>query len=359
MPNLLIAGHFGAGNVGDDAILVGFADGISRVGGFEITAMSGSPEDTFRNYNIRGIPRKNLAAFNEALSQTDALVFAGGSIFQDATSVASAMFYASLVKRAKKAGKKVFLVGQGVGPLTKFLSKRAAASAFNMADGIVVRDPISAQTLRDLGVKRPIKMGADSAFLLSPNRDGGENFQVGDRKSIGIAPKLIGRGLKESVALFGEFTRLVFQSNYMPIMIAMDRNEDTPLIQAINESQGGRIPDLRKVHRPQDIQARIQRMDAVVAVRLHAAILAASVGTPSLMISYDPKVSAFAKLIEAPCVPAEGLTSSRLLENFQLFMKNRERYVAATERQRAELVKLAEVNVETVVESLKGNVVAA
>lgn len=358
MPSLLLAGHFGAGNIGDDAILAGFADGMSRYGDFELTAMSDDPQDTYRNTRLRSIPRKNMNEFSATLEKCDALVFAGGSIFQDVTSVRSAVFYATLIKKAKKAGKKVILVGQGVGPLTKFLSKRAATGAFNLADTIVVRDPASMQLLRDMGVKRPVKVGADLAFLMSPMDAVEQDYGLADRKTIGIAPKSFGKNPKEATALFGEFTRMVFQASYMPLMIGMDRNEDVPLIQAISDSQGGKIPDLRKVTRPQDLQARIKRMSAVVSVRLHGGVLAASAGTPVFLVNYDPKVSAFAKEIEAPSIGLEGLTPTRLFENFQQFMKNHDRHAKTIELKRGELLKRAELNIEAVVECLKGAAVA-
>jgi polysaccharide pyruvyl transferase WcaK-like protein len=259
-----------------------------------------------------------------------------------------------MVKKAKKAGKKVFLVGQGVGPLNKFISKRAAASAFAMADGIVVRDPTSAQAIKNLGVSRPVRLGADPAFLMPPGVVEESQYGVGDRKTIGIAPRIFGKGVKEVTAIFGEFARSLFQSNYMPVMIAMDRNEDGPLIQAISDAQGGKIPDLRKLPTPGQVVAQMARMDAVVSVRLHGAVLATCAGTPAMMVSYDPKVAAFAKLLEiGAAIPAEGLTAARLFENFQTFMKARERNVQIIERKRTELQTLAEVNVELVLESLK------
>lgn len=354
MPNLLLAGHFGCGNLGDDAIMNGFAEAVIRQG-LEITAMSGAPEETFRNYGYPSIGRKDSEAYTRALATCDAVVFAGGSIFQDVTSMRSAIYYATMIKKAKKAGKPVFLVGQGVGPLNRFLSKRAAASAFMLADAIVVRDPASAQALKGLGVNRPIRVGADPAFLMPPAKVEESQYGVGDRKTIGIAPRVFGKGIKEVTAIFGEFARNLFQSNYMPVMIAMDRNEDGPLIQAISDSQGGKIPDLRKLPTPSQLVARIGRMDAVVSVRLHGSVLATCAGTPSLAIAYDPKVAAFAKLLELnPAIPIEGLTSARLFENFQAFMKSRDRNLQIVERRKAELTKLAEVNVETVIESLKG-----
>lgn len=357
MAQILMAGHFGAGNVGDDAIMLGFLEGLGQ-SGVEATVMSGTPEETFRSYGVRGIPRKDKGAFASELENIDALVFAGGSIFQDVTSVKSAIFYASLVKKAKQAGKKVYLVGQGVGPLTSFFGKRAAIGAFNAADAVVVRDPISAQTLKDLGVRRPVSVGADLAFLLQPpppSSGGDSSFAVADMKSVGVAPRMWGKNSKEVVACFGEFCRLMFQARYVPVLIPMDRHQDTPMIQAICDAQGGKIPDLRKITSPTQLQARLSRMEAIVSMRLHGGILAATVGVPSLMVSYDPKVTAFAKSIDGPqALPIEGLSAQRLFENFQSFIKDRDRYAQIIDRKRSELTRQAMVNVQVVVEGLKG-----
>lgn len=348
MPNLLIAGHFGCGNLGDDAILVGFAHGLEGTG-FEMTVMSGSPEETFRTYGYRCIPRMDGAAFAKEVSRCDALVFAGGSVFQDATSVQSVAYYQNLVKKAKKAGKKVFMLGQGVGPLNNFLGKRLAASAFNSSDIVVVRDPNSVSTLKSLGVKVPIKVGADLAFLL-PDKIAAEEaqaFTIGDMKSIGIAPRPFGKDKKMVVGLFGELCRLLFQSKMMPVLIEMDRNIDGPLIDEISKQQGGKIPDLRKQQTPMQLQGRMSRLDGVIAMRLHAGILATTVGVPPLMLNYDPKVAAFAKMLDiGGNVSIENLTAQRLFDAFQSFYRDRDRNAKILQRKREEFRKLAEVNIQ-------------
>ena len=95
-------------------------------------------------------------------------------------------------------------------------------------------------------------------------------------------------------------------------------------------------------------------MDTVVAVRLHAGILATTVGVPPLLISYDPKVSAFAKMLDfGTQIDIEGLTAPRLYEHFTAFMKDRERVQKILLRKREELIKLAEVNVEVVRDGLR------
>lgn len=353
--HILVAGHFGCGNLGDDAILLGFVAGMGD--GTDMTVMSGAPEETYRNYGLRSIPRKDLNAFGEALQECDALVFAGGSIFQDATSARSAIFYGELVKRAKKAGKRVIMVGQGVGPLNSFFGKRAATAAFNMADYIVTRDPGSVSTLKSLGVKRPIKVAADLAFLMPPLREDteGQSFAVGNMKTVGISPRPFGKDKKSQVQLFGELSRMLFQANYLPVLIEMDREHDAPLIIEISKSQGGKVPEIRKLQTPMQLQSRMSRMDAVIAMRLHAGILATTVGVPALMVSYDPKVASFAKMLDmGTSVSIEGLTANRLFESFVQFHKERERNLKILERKRAELRKAAELNVEMVLDSLSG-----
>lgn len=353
MPQLLLAGYLGSGNLGDDAMMLGFTHALG--GGYDIRVLSGKPEETYRIYNYTSIPRKDMKLVEDAIKKCDALVFPGGSIFQDVTSQLSAKYYADLVSIAKKANKKVFLLGQGVGPLTGMFGKRWAAGAFNAADVITVRDPISLQTLKNIGVTKPARVTADSAFLL-PQPLGSEDetgFSVGNMKSVGIAPRPLGK--KDDVAgLFSELCRLMYQSGTVPVLIEMDKAEDGPLIEEIHKKQGGRIPQIRNLQTPMQFQGRIRRMEAVIAMRLHAGILATTVNIPSLMVSYDPKVSAFAKLLEiGPALDFTNLSPARLFDTFTSFMKDRERNMKIVERKREEMINLAMQNVELVREMVK------
>lgn len=354
MAKLLLAGHFGCGNLGDDAIFMGLIFGLGDAN-YEFTILSGNPEETFRNYGIRSVNRMDFGVVEQELAKCDALVFPGGSVFQDVTSVRSVAYYSRIVKMAKKAGKKVIMVGQGVGPLTRFFGKRMAAAAFNMADKIVVRDPMSVSALREMGVTKPMAVGADSAFLL-PEPHGIEEasgFAVGTMRTIGIAPRPFGKDKKKAIQVFGDLARLVFQANMVPVLIEMDKNHDGPLILEISKAQGGKIPDLRKLPNPMQLQGRMARMDAVIAMRLHAGILATTVGVPAMMINYDPKVAAFAKMLDfGSSIGVENITAQRIFDSFQTFLKEKERNLRTLERKREEFRKLAQLNVTAIDESL-------
>ncbi len=354
MARILLAGYFGCGNIGDDAILLGAVEGL-RNSPHDLAALSGSPEETYRTHGITAYARKDMKAVHQAISSRDALVFAGGSIFQDVTSVRSVYYYANLVKIAKSMGKKVIFVGQGVGPVTRYFGKRWTAASFNQADAIVVRDPASAATLSKLGVKKKVRLAADPAFLLPPVAaiDEGRGFGLGDMKAVGLAPRPLGKQTKQVVELFGGLARLLFQANMMPYLIEMDRDADRPLIDAIEKQQGGKIPDLRKIGSPIDMQKRLSRMDTVIAMRLHAGILATTVGVPPYMLSYDPKVSAFAKMLDFNAVSdLENATPQRVFDGFMTFQKSRERNIALLQSKNEEFVKLARINIDAILEML-------
>lgn len=356
MATVLLAGYFGAGNLGDDALMQGYVLAMRSAGMDEdFQVLAGAPDVIQRYYNLPGWDRKNMKQVNEAISRCDVLVFPGGSIFQDATSSRSVIYYRELVMRAKKAGKKVLLLGQGVGPLTTFFGKRLAVEAFKAADVVSVRDPGSLATLQGLGVNRNVQVTADSAFLLPPPPDiSGEVYGVAGMKSIGIAPRPFGKG-KETVALFADLCGLIFRAQMVPVLIEMDRIEDGAMIDEIEKKAGGRISHIQKIDVASTAQIRLARMDGVISMRLHAAILASTVGVPPFIVSYDPKTVAFAKLLGLPAPPnIEGLTAQRLFDLFVQHQKEAERNRQIVQRSVAELVKLAQGNIELSQRVLRG-----
>lgn len=332
-------------------MLVGFAQGLGP--GFDLTVLSGSPEETYRLHGLRAIPRRDFKKIKQEIRGCDALVFPGGSVFQDVTSTKSVLYYAQLVKLARKAGKKVLLLAQGVGPLNGFIGRRATVAAYQAADVVTVRDPASAALLQSLGYRGNIRITADMGFLMHPGKEtDGAHFAVGNMTTVGIAPRPH-KDKKAVVRLFGDLAKLLFQANMMPVLIEMDRNEDGPLIAEISKVQGGKIPDIRRLQIPQQAQQRIARMDSLIAMRLHAGILAVSVGVPPFMVSYDPKVAAFAKLMELPfAANVEGLNAQRLFELFSAFQRERERNLKIIARKRDEMVNLARQNIDILRESL-------
>ncbi|MCC6404482.1 MAG: polysaccharide pyruvyl transferase CsaB [Fimbriimonadaceae bacterium] len=351
MARLLLAGYFGCGNLGDDALLLAMI-GSAKSHSFQV--LTASQEMMMRKYGLPGVPRKDFGAIGQALDSCDALVFPGGSVFQDVTSTASVLYYSKLVSLAKKKGKKVVMLSQGVGPLTSFFGKRAAMGAFDAADAVAVRDPDSERTLRTLGHRGRVEVTADLAWLLPPQGRSGEAFGVAASKTIGIAPRPWGKG--GAVAeLFAETARGLSQRGFMPVFIEMDQESDGPLLSEIGKRLGGKAPEIKNLDSPRTVQQRMARMDAVIAMRLHAGILAALEGVPTYLVSYDPKVTALAPALGlAAPLRIDGLKSTRLVEGFASFIQDSERIAAALPKRVEALRAAAERNIEVLDRALAG-----
>lgn len=349
MANLLLAGYFGCGNLGDDAILLGFLNGIAGKG-HEIQTLCGSPDRVMNAYGVRGIPRLDFNEVGRALDDTDALVFPGGSIFQDVTSMRSVAYYYKLVAMAKKRGKKVVMLGQGVGPLNGMIGRTLSAKAFNLADAVVVRDPGSSDTLRKIGYKGMPRLAADPAFLL-PTPQVEEDlprFGVAGMKTVGISVRPFGKDKgKAVIETFAELTRILFSNGWMPVLIEMDSAMDRSVISAIGKANGGKVPEIKNLQSPIDVQKRMTRMDAVIAMRLHAGILASTVGLAPFMVSYDPKVTALTNLLGLPAPPTvENLNAGRIFDLFKDFQSRQESMAKTMETRRQQLVEQARGNID-------------
>ncbi|HLO98659.1 MAG TPA: polysaccharide pyruvyl transferase CsaB [Fimbriimonas sp.] len=354
MSRIVLAGYIGCGNLGDDSVMIGVVDGLGL--GHEYLVLSGDPNDTFRHYAMHGVPRMNLKEVEAAIKESDALVFPGGSIFQDVTSVKSTIYYAGLIKMAKKHNKKVLLLNQGVGPLNTWMGKNQTRNAMSLADLIVVRDPGSLKTLQSIGVDKKIHVGADSALILrEPIReDDGSSYGIGGMKAVALAPRPWKKKGVDIIELFGETSRLLFNAGFVPTLLEMDPKEDWKILEAITKQQGGRIPYLRNLGSSRMVQFRLARMDGVIAMRLHAGILAATVGVPPLMLNYDPKVAAFAKQLDiGPALTIEDLTPARLFETFMSHHKQKEQEKVVILKKREELRDEAMKGIELAKEFLK------
>jgi polysaccharide pyruvyl transferase CsaB len=348
--NILLAGYYGCGNIGDDAMWLALTQQFEP-SAVKWTVASGVPGKTHRLFGVDAIPRKDMGEIKTAIQQSDTLVFAGGSIFQDATSQRSVLYYSQLVSMAKKAGKKVILLSQGVGPLTQFFSKRWARSAFEAADLITVRDADSLRALKELGVTKQAFASADLAWLLPMPKadDTGIGFSVGTMKSVGVAPRVPVKGdMKVWTKFYAELMQQLFRMQVMPVLIEMDEGADDALINAIDKLLDTKSPHISKLDSPLVLQQRLRRMDAVLAVRLHAGILAAGCEVPVAFLSYDPKVTSAAKNLQAPMLPlSENLKPDRAAALVADLLKNRDQTLRNQQErvrlQRAEAMKSVEL----------------
>ena len=166
---VLLAGAFGQGNPGDEALLTAFVDALP---GAELLATSSAPEETEARHGLPALARHDVRALARALRAADAVVFAGGTIFKRLHPSSGRPPLALLARGAALAGavkaqrKLLAIVGAGAGPLDGRVAPRLARSMVRAADLLVLRDDESAARLAAAGAPAPMRVGADAAWTL-------------------------------------------------------------------------------------------------------------------------------------------------------------------------------------------------
>jgi len=312
-----VIGYYGRWNLGDDLMARDFA--VSLAGhGREARLLIG---DAYLDKIVSGpgvttAPRSGLALFR-ALIWCDELVFAGGTIFHDSYGDAEARryirhlwTYAALLHAARLLGKKVRLVGVGVGPLRRDTARQAAAVATGAAHTIYVRDQASRDEVAGLQSFDPdaIIVGPDLAWL------GADHLSAAGR---GRAPEArLGLSLLD-MAQFLEPD--VAETFWTPVRKAIARKlEADPdlhltifafwtapgrpgdhaiarrFVQNLPEAVRPRAEIFAYSGDPDALVDKLATCRAILATRFHAAVLAQALGRPYAVISYNRKVSDFA-----------------------------------------------------------------
>ena len=353
---ILISGYYGFSNAGDEAVLSMIVSGLREESGgsIDISVLSASPAETASTYGVDAVPRMSPKYVMAALSECDLLISGGGSLLQDATSLKSLMYYLTVIRMAQIKQKKVMILGQGIGPLKRWISRRTVADVLNHVDCITVRDPQSAELLVKIGVKKPeITITADSTLLLEPS-------PVEEVDSLltetGLAPDtdIIAvslRGWDAAPGLIDEMIvaleKLSLRISARILFINMHMPGDKHISERAKENIWSAVVQPR-IWTAQQLVGVLGRCRLVIGMRLHALILAAAAGTPSIGIAYDPKVEQFCLSAGQDCISLKDVIAGHLLE----------KVTKAWERQDESALSIAE-KLPAMREAAKQNIIKA
>ena len=293
---VLLCGYYGEHNLGDDALLEALLALLPA--GVVPLVTAHDALQVQQRFGVATVQRRSLKAVLLGLSLSRALVFGGGSLLQDATSFRSLIYYAVLIAAARLQGKPVLLWAQGLGPLRRRPSRRLVRLLLGAVSGCSWRDPESAQLAARLGRRAP--HGGDAVWTLPPGcwRGRGGPIVLCWRPT----PLLQGQAwrpyLQAIAALAQQHDRIV-------LWLPFHGDQDRGLLESLRDQ--GLISDgllrrsrLVEVERPQQALALFETAGLVVAMRLHALILAGLAGAPVAALSYDPKVQACATGLTCP-----------------------------------------------------------
>lgn len=291
---VLLSGYYGAGNLGDEALLAGLAAGlIAR--GHEPVVLSVDPAATRALHGVAAVHR--YSGLLPALLRADALVSGGGGLLQDATSGRSLAYYLGTLRLARALRKRTVVYGQSLGPFTTSGRERTRRALTDVP--LALRDKESVALASGMGFRSVLV--ADPALLmpLPPglSQDDGPGRRAG--RPVVLAP----RGGQEALndALAG-LARTLAAEGVPLAAIAFQPRQDGPAVAKLAEA----APSIavRAVATPAEALFAMSDARYVVSVRLHGCILAARLGIGFAGLSYDPKVKGFLSQAAAPAFTA-------------------------------------------------------
>lgn len=285
---LLLSGYYGFSNLGDEAILAGLTRELTRRG-HSVTVLSADPAETAERYGVQASHRTR--GLVPAVLRSDAVVSGGGGLLQDATSARSLTYYLSVLRLARRLGKKVAVYGQSLGPLSPEGRGRVARALRDVP--AFWRDEVSRSLARELGLDD--RATADAALLLAPERPAGADANG----PVLLVPRAGHPAYNKALA---RVARALMSEGTPVAAAALHAGHDDAEVEALKRVAPGL--QVWTTGSPEELLVLLPNASFVVSARLHGCVLAAAAGVGFAALSYDPKVAGFAERFAAPTFAA-------------------------------------------------------
>jgi polysaccharide pyruvyl transferase CsaB len=298
LSRVVIAGYYGAGNAGDEAILAGVLTILRRrMPGLNATVISADPAHTAAHYGVAAIFKSDKPAIIAAVRDCDLVVLGGGGLLHDHWPMdignlfadpAAHISYPAYAALAALFNKPLELFAIGVGPLTTSAGRQYTRMVCDQAQAITVRDAESKALLEELGVdSQRIALTPDPAFLLTAPT-ASLQFQ---RPVLGVALRNWNTNdwEAETAAALDEFLN---RRGGSVLLLPFERSTDTEVANSVRSRM--RFQDRAHIFcgagDPAQLAGAIGSTDVVLGMRYHSVLFAMRQGVPVVGLAYDPKV---------------------------------------------------------------------
>jgi len=328
-----ISGYYGSKNHGDDALLAAIVNDLRAVKkDVRLVVFSKRPRETAKLHGVKSVHTFNFIRIISFLKNTGLLISGGGTLVQDQTSTKSLVYYLFIMNRAVANGAKLMLYACGVGPLRHEKNRARAAKTLKKAELITLRDEMSLEALREIGItekEQRIVITADAVFGLKyvAGRDAvrraelagvrGKYFCVAVRGWKRLKPDF-----EDVIAGFADY--ISDKYGYAALFIPMQPARDTDIskrIMARAKHEGFILEGSQSVN---CLLGVVANSEFVLGMRLHTIIYAAKTGTPVIGLAYDPKINGMMDIFEQKFyMDVEKLTLDGLIEYADMIVANR------------------------------------
>jgi polysaccharide pyruvyl transferase CsaB len=330
MKRVVVAGYYGFGNTGDEAILGAMlADLYEREPGLSAVVLAEDTAATAATHGVAAIHWRDVAGIAAAIRDADLVLLGGGGLFQDTLAFDPAAiltprhhgvsFYGGIPLLAAALGKPCALYAVGIGPLNTDAGRAGTRAAVSRAGLVTVRDAESKAQLVGLGLDAErIHVTADPAFGLAPAGAPRAEARLGvalRHWDLGVDPAAWEAEVARALDAFldeagGACVFVPFQ--------ALDQGltNDVAVARRVRDRMrnAARAIVLEDLRSPAETAAVVAGCDVVLGMRLHSIVLAMSAGVAAVALAYDPKVRVAMVEAGAPeqVIALEGVTAPAL-----------------------------------------------
>ncbi|WP_426734672.1 polysaccharide pyruvyl transferase family protein [Glutamicibacter sp. 2E12] len=321
---VIISGFYGARNLGDEMILKSISSRIRQADpAAQVYVAAESPTNVESRHGLQAFDRKLHEVSAYQVKTAAAVVLGGGGLWHDYTfergGGLAALFnggkismagFGILPMMAKVVGAEFHVVGLGVGPLTDKYAVDTVRFLANQANSIYVRDPESESLLTEVvglnsdqvfsapdtvyGVEIPALKSHDER-LKQLQRTGysvlGLNLRPWAAENMVDIARTVSRAIISlEKKLRAEGKKLAVVSLPMQAGVRMDRAAVGEVFRRLPKSvETIELSADGEISLEQYLSA-LESCEAILAMRLHASLIAHRVGTPAVGLCYDPKV---------------------------------------------------------------------
>jgi polysaccharide pyruvyl transferase WcaK-like protein len=302
MPTALLAGAYGQGNLGDDALLRAFSTALPD---WRIRATASDPEEV-RRAGCEPVPARRPTAVARAVLTADAVILGGGTVFKllhrstERHPLALLGNAAALVSGASIIGRPVAAVGVGAGDLTGWPTRLLSRVAIGRSRLVILRDEESADRLVEAGLDGPFRVGADPAWsLLSPPGEA----RSASHGPVLVVPSHLATGDDGPGALLDRLVAVVDDLVESGIRVQLQSWQHGAQAGIVDDDQlvdqvAQRVPPVTVLPPPASLPEAVAAMEgasAALTFRFHALVAAGAAGVPAVAVNHEAKLTALAR----------------------------------------------------------------
>lgn len=278
----ICSGYYGFDNFGDEAVLQVLIKRLRDK--YDFTVFSTSPDKTSRCHNVKSIYSFDYTSIINAIKNTDVLFSGGGSLLQDVTSFKSILYYLLIIYFAILFQKDVIIFAQGIGPLKSIFSQILVKNALRQCKLVTVRDKESLELLNKWNINATL---IDDPVFTIPIPE------VKRSNKIGIQLRSF-EGVNEQ--FLNELASQIntFYKDKDIILISLQDKLDLKVCNKFASLLNTKSVEIKSNLCVNDAIEEIAKLETLIAMRFHAALIGFRAGVKVLPIAYDKKVEILA-----------------------------------------------------------------